>query len=214
MSSSLNSRIVDLVAPAARCDHRNNGWPQGQPEKTPENGIASAGRRRLLLAMSGGVAFGLPAITSSAFANTDPTAGLKRWGNGEFRRFGFLVYEATLWAGDDPQRPPLALRLDYKRNLSGVAIAEASVKEMRPMGGDEASLKRWGEQMAKIFPDVKAGDSIIGHYRPDGAAFIYNGRPAGEIMEPEFARRFFGIWLDPRTSAPDLRALLLRRPVG
>ena len=205
MSSSLNSRIVDLVAPAARC---------GQPEKTPEIGIASAGRRRLLLAMSGGAAFGLPAITSSAFANTDPTAGLKRWGNGEFRRFGFLVYEATLWAGDDPQRPPLALRLDYKRNLSGVAIAEASVKEMRPMGGDEASLKRWGEQMAKIFPDVKAGDSIIGHYRPEGAAFIYNGRPAGEIMEPEFARRFFGIWLDPRTSAPDLRALLLKRPVG
>ena len=186
----------------------------GQPEKTPEIGIASAGRRRLLLAMSGGAAFGLPAITSSAFANTDPTAGLKRWGNGEFRRFGFLVYEATLWAGDDPQRPPLALRLDYKRNLSGVAIAEASVKEMRPMGGDEASLKRWGEQMAKIFPDVKAGDHIIGHYRPDGAAFIYNGRPAGEIMEPEFARRFFGIWLDPRTSAPDLRALLLKRPAA
>ena len=125
MSSSLNSRIADLVAPAARC---------GEPGKTPENGIASAGRRRLLLAMSGGAAFGLP-----AFANADPTAGLKRWGNGEFRRFGFLVYEATLWAGDDPQRPPLALRLDYKRNLSGVAIAEASVKEMRPMGGDEAS---------------------------------------------------------------------------
>ena len=200
MSSSLNSRIADLVAPAARC---------GEPGKTPENGIASAGRRRLLLAMSGGAAFGLP-----AFANADPTAGLKRWGNGEFRRFGFLVYEATLWAGDDPQRPPLALRLDYKRNLSGVAIAEASVKEMRPMGGDEASLKRWGEQMAKIFPDVKAGDSIIGHYRPEGAAFIYNGRPAGEIMEPEFARRFFGIWLDPRTSAPDLRALLLKRPAA
>ena len=178
----------------------------------PKTGIPSAARRRLLLALSGGVAFGLPGLVAPALATADPTAGLKRWGNGEFRRFGFLVYEATLWAGDDPQRPPLALRLDYKRNLSGVAIAEASVKEMRPMGGDEASLKRWGEQMAKIFPDVKAGDSIIGHYRPDGAAFIYNGRLAGEITEPEFARRFFGIWLDPRTSAPDLRALLLRRP--
>lgn len=205
MSSSLNSRIVDLVAPAAR---------RGEPGKMPENGIASAGRRRLLLATSGGLAFGLPALTSQALATTDPTAGLKRWGNGEFRRFGFLVYEATLWAGDDPQRPPLALRLDYKRNLAGVAIAEASVKEMRPMGGDEASLRRWGEQMATIFPDVKAGDSIVGHHRPDGAAFIYNGRLAGEIMEPEFARRFFGIWLDPRTSAPELRALLLKRPAG
>ena len=180
----------------------------------PKTGIPSAARRRLLLALSGVVAFGLPGLVAPALATADPTAGLKRWGNGEFRRFGFLVYEATLWAGDDLQRPPLALRLDYKRNLSGVAIAEASVKEMRPMGGDEASLKRWGEQMAKIFPDVKAGDSIIGHYRPEGAAFIYNGRPAGEIMEPEFARRFFGIWLDPRTSAPDLRALLLKRPVG
>lgn len=205
MSSNLNSRIVDLVAPAAR---------YGEPGKTVKTDRFSNGRRRLLLAMSGTAAFGMPALGSPALAMSDPTAGLKRWGNGEFRRFGLLVYEATLWAGDDPQRPPLALRLDYKRNLSGVAIAEASVKEMRPMGGDEASLKRWGEQMAKIFPDVKAGDSIIGHYRPDGAAFIYNGRPAGEIMEPEFARRFFGIWLDPRTSAPDLRALLLRRPVG
>ena len=205
MSSNLNSRIVDLVAPAAR---------YGEPGKTVKTERFSNGRRRLLLAMSGTAAFGMNALGSPAHAMSDPTAGLKRWGNGEFRRFGFLVYEATLWAGDDPQRPPLALRLDYKRNLSGVAIAEASVKEMRPMGGDEASLKRWGEQMVKIFPDVKAGDSIIGHYRPDGAAFIYNGRPAGEIMEPEFARRFFGIWLDPRTSAPDLRALLLRRPVG
>lgn len=205
MSSSLNSRIADRAVTAACC---------GEPGKMPKTGIPSASRRRLLLALSGGVAFGLPGLVAPALATADPTAGLKRWGNGEFRRFGFLVYEATLWAGDDPQRPPLALRLDYKRNLSGVAIAEASVKEMRPMGGDEASLKRWGEQMAKIFPDVKAGDSIIGHYRPEGAAFIYNGRPAGEIMEPEFARRFFGIWLDPRTSAPDLRALLLKRPVG
>jgi hypothetical protein len=208
MSSNLNSRIVDLVAPAARRDHGNNGWPQGEPGKPVKTDRFSNSRRRLLLAMSGAT-LGLP-----AFAMSDPMAGLKRWGNGEFRRFGFLVYEATLWAGDDPQRPPLALRLDYKRNLSGLAIAEASVKEMRPMGGDEASLKRWGEQMAKIFPDVKAGDHIIGHYRPEGAAFSYNGRPAGEILEPEFARRFFGIWLDPRTSAPDLRTLLLKRPVA
>jgi hypothetical protein len=36
----------------------------------------------------------------------------------------------------------------------------------------------------------------------------------GEIAEPEFARLFFAIWLDPRTSAPDLRAALLRRPTG
>ena len=198
MSSNLNSRIVDLVAPGVRIRESH-----GQPEKTAENEMASGSRRRLLLALA--------AAPFAAFANTDPTAGLKRWGNGQFRRFGFLVYEATLWAGDDPQRPPLALRLDYKRTLAGAAIADASVKEMRALGADETALKRWGEQMTRIFPNVKEGDSIIGHYEPGVARFYFNGRLVGEVAEADFARWFFGIWLDAKTSAPELRAALLRR---
>lgn len=169
----------------------------------------STARRRLLLAL---VIW--PWLPAGAATLVDPTRGLRRWGQGEFRRFGFLVYEATLWGGDDPLRPPLALRLDYRRNIAGSAIAEASVKEMRQLGADEALLRRWGPEMARLFPDVKPGDHIVGVYRPEGASFLFNGRPLGEIPEPEFARRFFGIWLDPRTSAPDLRAALLRRPEG
>ncbi len=198
MSSNLNSRIVDLVAPGVRMSDSC-----GQPEKTAKNEMASGGRRRLLLALA--------AAPFAAFANTDPTAGLKRWGNGQFRRFGFLVYEATLWAGDDPQRPPLALRLDYKRTLAGAAIADASVKEMRALGADEVALKRWGEQMTRIFPNVKDGDFIIGEYVPGSARFYFNGRLLGEVADADFARLFFGIWLDAKTSAPELRAALLRR---
>lgn len=170
---------------------------------------SSTARRRLLLALAI-----WPWLPAGAATLVDPTRGLRRWGQGEFRRFGFLVYEATLWGGDDPARPPLALRLDYRRNIAGSAIAEASVKEMRQLGADEALLRRWGPEMARLFPDVKPGDHIVGVYRPEGASFLFNGRPLGEIPEPEFARRFFGIWLDPRTSAPDLRAALLRRPEG
>jgi hypothetical protein len=147
----------------------------------------------------------------AAFANSDPTAGLKRWGSGEFRRFGFLVYEATLWAGDDPQRPPLALRLEYKRNISGSAIVDASVKEMRALGTDETHLKAWGVEMTRLLPDVRLGDQIIGHYLLDGAAFFLNGRLLGEVSDVAFARQFFAIWLDPNSSAPALRAALLRR---
>jgi hypothetical protein len=170
---------------------------------------SSTARRRLLLALA--IWPWLPAFAAEPAA---PVRGLRRWGQGEFRRFGFLVYEATLWGGEDPARPPLALRLDYRRNIAGSAIAEASVKEMRQLGADEALLRRWGPEMARLFPDVKPGDHIVGVYRPEGASFLFNGRPLGEIPEPEFARRFFGIWLDPRTSAPDLRAALLRRPEG
>lgn len=167
-----------------------------------------ARRRRLLLALAASPLLGLPA---AAHASVEALAGLKRWGSGEFRRFGFLVYEATLWAGNDPQRPPLALRLDYKRNIDGKAIAEASVKEMRRFVSDEALLKRWGEQMQRIFPDVKPGDHILGLYLADGARFYQDDRLLGAISMPGFAEAFFAIWLDTRTSAPDLRAALLRR---
>lgn len=150
----------------------------------------------------------------TAHANVEALAGLKRWGCGQFRRFGFLVYEATLWAGDDPQRPPLALRLDYKRHIEGRAIAEASVKEMRRFVSDEALLKRWGEQMQRIFPDVKPGDHILGLQRTDGARFYQDDRLLGAISMPGFSEAFFAIWLDARTSASDLRAALLRRKEG
>jgi hypothetical protein len=146
--------------------------------------------------------------------DADAIRGLQRWGNGEFRRFGFLIYEATLWAGDDPQRPPLVLRLDYKRKIDGSAIADASVSEMRKLGADQKMLAIWGEQMTRLFPDVVPGDSLVGYYDCDGARFSHNGRPIGEIADPEFAARFFAIWLDPRTSAPELRIALLKRTQG
>ena len=46
---------------------------------------------------------------------------------------------------------------------------------------------------------------------PEGAVFLFNGQALGEIAEAAFARQFFAIWLDPRTSAPELREALLRR---
>lgn len=152
-----------------------------------------------------------------ACASTPPVTGLQRWGSGSYRRFGFLVYEATLWAGDHPQQPPLALQLTYRRSIAGKAIAAASVKEMRALGDiNEDTLAAWGERMAALFPDVKDGDRILGEYHPDVARFYYNGVLLGEIADARFARQFFAIWLDVRTSAPELRAALLRRggPAG
>lgn len=141
-------------------------------------------------------------------------SGLQRWGSGEFRRWGFLVYEATLWAkADDPPKPPLALGLTYKRNLDGAKIADASVTEIRNLKiADEAQLKSWGLRMAELFPDVKPGDRILGVHLAEGARFFYNERFIGSVDDPAFARAFFAIWLDARTSAPELRARLLKKP--
>lgn len=169
-------------------------------------------RRRDFVLGTAGLAL-LPAAMANPRLDS-LTSGLPRLGSGEFRRWGFLVYEATLWAKiDDLQNPPLALALTYKRNLDGAKIADASVTEIRNLNiASEAQLKVWGERMTQIFPDVKAEDCIVGLHLPGGAKFFYNDRFIGSIDDPAFARAFFAIWLDARTSAPGLRALLLKRP--
>lgn len=207
MSSNSNSSIADHVALLAR-SRVSTAEGDRAPDTIRIFHSVSNRRRALLLALSAGPLLGLAAATSASAAIP---AGLNRWGSGEFRRFGFLVYEATLWAGDDPQRPPLALRLVYKRPIKGRAIVQASVREMRRFVRNDNLLRDWGEQMLRIFPDVKPGDHILGVYRPDGARFYQEEGLIGAIAAPEFATAFFAIWLDPRTSAPELRAALLQR---
>lgn len=165
-------------------------------------------RRSLLLAL-----LAWPLLPARGAVNA-PVAGLRRWGSGSYRRFSFHVYDATLWAGDDPLRPPLALRLDYRRSLAGRSIAEASVKEMRRSVADPARLDDWGERMARIFPDVRNGDHLLGLWDGQSATFLQGGREIGRIDDPQFARSFFGIWLDANTSAPELRAALLTPSAG
>jgi hypothetical protein len=197
MSCSSNSRTAE---PAG---------VHGQPVPEAENQRQAPGRRRclqalLLLTCLGG--------RGTLAGEAPPWPGLRRWGRGELRRFGLLVYEASLWAGDDPLRPPYALRLDYRRDIPGRLIGEASLREMRQLGADEAQLTQWAPRLQQLFPDVRSGDHITGIHRGSSAWFSHNGRFLGEIAEPGFADAFFAIWLDPRSSAPALRQALLARP--
>lgn len=138
---------------------------------------------------------------------------LQRRGEGTLRWFGFKVYEATLRTeGAAPEfTQRFALELRYARALRGAAIAERSHEEIARLGfGAPAQREIWREAMRRLFPDVAAGDTLTGEHLPRrGARFLRNGLPLGEIADPEFARAFFSIWLDPRTSAPELRAALL-----
>jgi hypothetical protein len=57
---------------------------------------------------------------------------------------------------------------------------------------------------------VKKGDRIMAVNLPgEGVRFLFNGKPNGEILDPQFARLFFAIWLSPKTSEPKMREELL-----
>jgi Chalcone isomerase-like len=186
-------------------------------------------RRRTLLqvlplaALSGHALLAAP----SAWAQTPPLVplaaeaaaellGAQATGAFRMRFFGFNVYDATLWVAPGFRASAYAqhghaLDLAYLRALDGRAIAERSLKEMERQGPiSPAQAQSWLGTMLATFPDVKAGDRLTGLHMPGkGARFWFNGQPRAMVADPEFSRRFFGIWLAESTSEPALRTQLL-----
>ncbi len=170
--------------------------------------VASAALLALLAAPAG--AAEQPTEVRSAL----PAATLA--GRSRFTVWGFGVYDARLWVepgfeANTYDSHGFALELSYLRDFSNAAISDRSIDEMQRLAPiPEAKRASWRQSLRAAFPDVRKGDRITGINRPGvGAVFMTNGRPTGEIRDPEFARQFFGIWLSARTSEPRLRAALL-----
>lgn len=142
------------------------------------------------------------------------------FGQGSFRWFGLKIYDARLWVEraafqpDSPISSKFVLDLTYARDLYGNRIARSSIGQIRQLGlGSPAQQAVWLDKMQMLFPDVHEGTHISGVYLPaKGARFYLDGKLLGEIDDPEFARAFFSIWLDARTSAGRLRSQLLASP--
>jgi hypothetical protein len=137
-------------------------------------------------------------------------------GHGRLRFWGIDVYDARLWVAPgfrpvDFAAHGFALQLHYLRQFRGADIARRSLEEMRrigPISAEQAAA--WQDGLARLLPDVGAGDSITGVNQPGrGPLFLLNGKALGEVGDARFARLFFGIWLAPQTSEPALRAALL-----
>ncbi|MGE0355639.1 MAG: chalcone isomerase family protein [Burkholderiales bacterium] len=134
-------------------------------------------------------------------------------GEGRLRWFGLHVYDSALWV---PGRAwsferPFALDIRYAMNIKGRELTEKSLEEMRRLGwNDPAKLSRWEAAMDRVFPDIRPGDRLVGVSLPGREARFYSqDRFLGTVADPEFARAFFSIWLDPATSEPALRERML-----
>ena len=135
-------------------------------------------------------------------------------GDARFRYYFWDVYDIALYAPQGRYDPdfPFGLKIDYLRELKGGKIAKVSVDEMREIGfKNKPKLQYWYFLMKDIFPDVAVGDSLIGIYRPNQGSYFYNenGDQIGVILDDDFGKYFFGIWLNEKTSMPDVRVRLL-----
>jgi hypothetical protein len=147
----------------------------------------------------------------AALSGVVPTAPVR------LRVWGFEVYDARLWTPlgfrhSQHVQHPFALELQYLRRLEGASIANRSIDEMRRVGSfSDAQAQSWLSSMSALFPNVSQGDRITGVNLPGlGAEFWVNGQRVGLVKDTTFARLFFGVWLDERTSEPKMRAQLLQ----
>lgn len=155
----------------------------------------------------------LPLIFMAFLANAQE-ADRKLIGKGQLYHLIWHVYDAELYSGDGSFsfEKPFNLNIEYKRKLHGEKIADRSAEEIRKIGfKDEVKLAAWHSQMKEIFPDVDNGVNIAGFYTPGKQTVFYkNNQQIGIIKDPEFGKWFFGIWLNEKTSEPDLRKALLK----
>lgn len=184
-------------------------------------GVRGAGGAVLLAALHGAaqaqfnsvsspqVAYARPEV--AALSGVVPTAPVR------LRVWGFEVYDARLWTPvgfrhSQYAQYSFALELQYLRRLEGAAIASRSIDEMRRVGNfSDTQAQSWLAAMRELFPNVSEGERITGVNLPGvGAEFWVNGQRVGAVNDLAFARLFFGIWLDERSSEPKMRAQLLQ----
>ena len=122
------------------------------------------------------------------------------------------VYDSALftpsghWQGDAPYR----LSLHYLRNIPAAKLVEETEKAWREQGRSHPRLSEWLGLLGDLWPDLTEGDNLVFGLNASGdSAFWFNGSPLGSIEDRDFGPVFGGIWLDPDTPRPELRAELI-----
>ena len=124
---------------------------------------------------------------------------LQKVGQGKYTKFGFTIYNASLWApqGKWSYDKPFALELAYTRNLGKETVVDSvydSIKEQKI--ADDGTLARWKEILMKTIPAVKKGDKVVVVSKPGTkATVILNGENQGAFPEQALSDAFFAIWL-------------------
>lgn len=160
-------------------------------------------------------------IVASAAASTKPSEinGVVNtpapYGTASLTWLFLTAYDASLWT-DAPvwsMDTTFALTITYRMSFTREELVERTLEEMQRVspGLQRATLTGFGASLRRAFQNVDSGDRITALLVPGAPVrFFHNGKPTHQIDGADFAEAFFGIWLSPRTSEPDVRAGLLK----
>jgi hypothetical protein len=122
------------------------------------------------------------------------------------------VYDSALftpsgrWQGDAPYQ----LSLHYLRDIPAAKLVEETEKAWREQRRSHPKQNEWLALLGDLWPDISQGDNLVFGLNAAGdSTFWFNGSSIGGINDRDFGKLFGGIWLDPDTPRPELRAQLI-----
>ena len=175
----------------------------GDPSRSPE--LAGAASRQ-----------SAPSNDQSTMpASSDLALATDVWplvGEARLKVFIWKVYDSALftpsgrWQGGAPYQ----LSLHYLRDIPAATLVEETEKAWQEQGRSHPRLNEWLGLLGDLWPDITEGDNLVFGLNASGdSVFWFNGSPVGSIDDRDFGPLFGGIWLDPDTPRPGLRAQLI-----
>ena len=175
----------------------------GDPSRSPE--LAGAASRQ-----------SAPSNDQSTMpASSDLALATDVWplvGEARLKVFIWKVYDSALftpsgrWQGGAPYQ----LSLHYLRDIPAATLVEETEKAWQEQGRSHPRLNEWLGLLGDLWPEVTEGDNLVFGLNASGdSAFWFNGSPVGIIDDRDFGPLFGGIWLDPDSPRPGLRAQLI-----
>ena len=127
----------------------------------------------------------------------------------EFTWYWFDVYEVKLWTSDNEfpnYEKPLIMTYDYRRDIKAQDLIKTSEEEwakLKLCGVTQSKL--WADQLSKIWPDIKSGDSLTAWFDGEATHFYQKNKFLGSMPGKSFSKAFFQIWLHPKSQTAELR---------
>lgn len=124
------------------------------------------------------------------------------------------MYELSLYSEQEPfveGEPPYSLEIEFLKDYTNSEFVDRVVSQIRVnLADDEMRLAQWHSRFLGFFPDVEIGTVITAVYNNDRETHFYSGEDyLGHLRDPQFGRRFIGIWIGARGAESKVRNQLL-----
>tara|TARA_R110002050_G_scaffold118195_2_gene235378 strand:+ start:3698 stop:4270 length:573 start_codon:yes stop_codon:yes gene_type:complete len=148
-------------------------------------------------------------VISKFFGNQPPM------GQGSVTKYMFTVYKLALWAENNQYKysNKLALQAWQEIEVTQEDLIKETLKKIYDNNHvSDEKLGQYEGYLKKIYPaNIKPKQTWTVIYIPNKSIdFYFNGKPYGKVKDMDFAKKYFGIWMNPAGEFKDLRQNLLK----